>query len=357
MTAYLPPRPDWGHLRREAKSLLKAQRQGDAAPCPILRHLHRFTNASDAEILASEMKLNEAQFALALEYNFSSWNALKHHVEQLRAKSLTFKADTLIKTREIKHYIDKGADFYLRMLADAEHMEIVDNGIYEIMRSRGDVNHLCVVYNIRLEHLSDEEIIEAVKEIRELKVHTWWPARSERVLDIMDGKDRGPEGPFGDAELYGIMVAEEVPKYPKTPNSIKIQRVHSQEEFQVWCDLDNDVEHGGHIHMHTQNHYHLITNGKLRCYLGYVDSIPVTTAAILNNVGTASLEFTATLPEHRQNGFARAVCQYALKDAFKAGVEVVSIRSFGIARILGKSLGFRYDAPSDSIWGIPQNNI
>jgi GNAT superfamily N-acetyltransferase len=93
----------------------------------------------------------------------------------------------------------------------------------------------------------------------------------------------------------------------------------------------------------------LLTNGKLRCYLGYVDNIPVTTAAILNNDGIASLEFTVTLPEYRQKGLAKAVCRFALDDAFKAGVQSVSIRSFGIARQLGKSLGFRYIDPT-GVW-------
>lgn len=82
MTTNLPPRPDVGHLKRQAKSLLKSQQQGDAAACPVLRRLNRFSHASDAQILASDVKLNEVQFALALDYGFSSWNALKQHVEQ-----------------------------------------------------------------------------------------------------------------------------------------------------------------------------------------------------------------------------------------------------------------------------------
>ena len=83
MTTNLPPRPDLGHLKRQAKNLLKAHQQGDADACSILRQLYRFSHTSDAQILTSEVKLNEIQFALALDYGFSSWNALKHHIEQL----------------------------------------------------------------------------------------------------------------------------------------------------------------------------------------------------------------------------------------------------------------------------------
>lgn len=345
MTAYLPPRPDLGHIKREAKSLLKSHQLGDVAVCPILRHLHRFDNMPDAEIMASQLKLNEVQFALALEYGFSSWNALKHHVI-----SIAGDRSPGMESKEIMHYVDAGADFYLRMIADADHMEILDNGIYEMMRSRGGVNDLCVVYNIRLDHLSDEGIKQAMQEIKDLNVHTWWPSFSERVLDVIYGKDRKPESIFSDEELYGIMLSEEMSNYPVHPDSIMISRVRSQEEFQVWCDLDNLVEHGGNIHMHPQNHYHLINNGKLRCYLGYVDNKPVTTSAILNNVGVASLEFTVTLPEYRQKGYAKAVCQFALNDAFRDGIKTISIRAIGNARMLGRSLGFRYEAPIGSIW-------
>jgi len=83
MTTQLPPRPSLDHLRRQAKNLLKAHQQGEAGACSILRQLHRFSHLSDAQILASDVKLNEVQFALALDYGFSSWNALRQHVDQL----------------------------------------------------------------------------------------------------------------------------------------------------------------------------------------------------------------------------------------------------------------------------------
>ncbi len=83
MTTSLPQRPDLDQLRRQAKDLLKAQKKGDPEVCSVLRHLHRFSRASDADIISADVKLNEVQFALALEHGFSSWNALKQHIEAL----------------------------------------------------------------------------------------------------------------------------------------------------------------------------------------------------------------------------------------------------------------------------------
>ena len=59
-------------------------------------------------------------------------------------------------------YVDAGADFYLRVMGDAVHMELRDNGVYEIMRSAGDVNNLASVCNMRLEGLSSDALVDVI---------------------------------------------------------------------------------------------------------------------------------------------------------------------------------------------------
>jgi len=80
MPRILPPDPHLDHLRNEAKALLRAHGNGDAAACTALRLLHRFKDASDEEILQTSIALNEAQFALAMDYGFRSWEDLRKHV-------------------------------------------------------------------------------------------------------------------------------------------------------------------------------------------------------------------------------------------------------------------------------------
>ncbi len=82
MTTLLPLQPDLAQLKRQAKELLRAHHHGDPTACPSLRTLRQFATASDAEILAAGLKLHDVQFALALGYGFSSWERLKHHIEQ-----------------------------------------------------------------------------------------------------------------------------------------------------------------------------------------------------------------------------------------------------------------------------------
>jgi len=77
MKRLLPKVPHLDHFKNEAKALLKAHRDGDASVCETLRQLRRFGGASDEAILATHVKLTEVQFALALDYGYPSWAALR----------------------------------------------------------------------------------------------------------------------------------------------------------------------------------------------------------------------------------------------------------------------------------------
>jgi phosphoribosylaminoimidazole-succinocarboxamide synthase len=81
MTTPLPERPSLEHLKKQAKAILKSHESGDPSACTILRHLRRFSRASDQELLNSDLSLAEAQYALATDYGFASWNAMKEAIE------------------------------------------------------------------------------------------------------------------------------------------------------------------------------------------------------------------------------------------------------------------------------------
>jgi len=84
MTYILPPHPSLEHLKKQAKELLRAHAHGRADVCDVLCRLHRFTDATVADMLGADVSLTEVQFALALAYGFSSWTALKVHVEGIQ---------------------------------------------------------------------------------------------------------------------------------------------------------------------------------------------------------------------------------------------------------------------------------
>lgn len=102
MTTSLPLRPDLAQLKRQAKELLRAHHHGDTAACSSLRTLRQFDMATDAAILAADIKLHDVQFAIALGYGFSSWDALKHHIEQ----SVASAGDVTVQRQDGAVWID-----------------------------------------------------------------------------------------------------------------------------------------------------------------------------------------------------------------------------------------------------------
>jgi len=81
MTKPLPLNPSLEHLRKEAKALLKAHRNGARSCCEVLRHLRQSSGSTDEEILSAEVSLTEVQFALAMEYGFKSWPELRGYLD------------------------------------------------------------------------------------------------------------------------------------------------------------------------------------------------------------------------------------------------------------------------------------
>ena len=68
----LPPRPDLGHLRHQARNLLRAAKTGDPDALERMRaYLDRMT-------------LSAAQLTIARENGWVSWPAMRQHVEELR---------------------------------------------------------------------------------------------------------------------------------------------------------------------------------------------------------------------------------------------------------------------------------
>lgn len=240
--------------------------------------------------------------------------------------------------------VDLGADNYLRIIASAPHMRITDNGRYETMCATGDINDLCSIYNIRLEALDDDMLHKTLGEIRaQGGGHIWWPlAMSERVAQARFGGGPRPRLGDGDFEMYALVTPEGLPAVAERPEGLDITLADTPEAFAAWCTLNNAHEHGSTVVLHPEGHFPLVQSGQIRCFLGSVNGKPVATCAILTGEGTTSLEFVCTQPTYRRKGVARAMCQYALADAFARDAQPVSIRAIGDGTALGRALGLAY---------------
>ena len=100
----LPARPNLDHLKNQAKELLKAHSARDPSVCERLRSLNRFKGKSDAEILAADLPLQDAQFVLAMEYGFSGWNELKKTVESGGKGKMNMEIEGLNEVGKLNPY-------------------------------------------------------------------------------------------------------------------------------------------------------------------------------------------------------------------------------------------------------------
>lgn len=79
----LPASPDLGHLKKQAKHLLRDALAGDAEA--LGRFAQTLPAARNIDPASYSLKLHDAQSVIAREYGFLSWVELKHYVELKRA--------------------------------------------------------------------------------------------------------------------------------------------------------------------------------------------------------------------------------------------------------------------------------
>lgn len=82
-TQQLPGRPNLDQLKRQAKDLLKAAENQEAAALARMRVLPALAKKTEAEIAAAGLALHDAQSAIAREHGFASWRELRERVEEL----------------------------------------------------------------------------------------------------------------------------------------------------------------------------------------------------------------------------------------------------------------------------------
>jgi len=248
-----------------------------------------------------------------------------------------------MESAEIIKHIDNGANFYLRLLGDAEHMEYIDNGYYSIIRPKSGQKGGTSLFNIRLEHLSDKELKEKINEIKGLNMHTWWGlGLSERMFNAIFGENRPEPAPEpNDEEANMAILPEDKPQYDKIAMPISVRRVDDAEDFKFWANISNTVLHDGYPIIHPINHYPLSQNGVMPCYIAYYNGTAASVCSIINNKDISSLEFVATLDGFRRRGLARAVCLTAINEAIKNDSKIITLRAFAEAKKLYQAIGFR----------------
>lgn len=247
--------------------------------------------------------------------------------------------------KQIVRYIDNGANYYLRLFGDAQHMEYVDNGYYCYVRPKNGEKGITFVFNIRLDNISPEVKVKKIAEIKALNMPIWLDLLAPSDLHILlfgIDKEHGKTVLDDCDEAYMALLPHEKIKYTPRDVDLAVVKVETVDQFQLWTRLANDLLGGGNPDMHPEYHYSLVQKGLMKCYIGYKNDAPGAVSAIMDNEKINSLEFVATVPEMRRQGLGKAVCTVAIDDAFNNGAQIITLRAIGLeARRLYESLGFR----------------
>lgn len=243
---------------------------------------------------------------------------------------------------EIIRHINDGANHYIALFGEAEHMERHDAGNYSIVRPKPGEEGISFIYNIRVEALEPAMQHAVAQEIRASGMPFWLNlTASDDVFALFFGKKklhRQTEFAYDDEQYMAMLPAE----FINQPSAQRIIEVRTSGDFAMWATLANDLLAGGHMDIHPVHHFNLVERGLMRCYMLYAGDQPVSVAATMDNRGVASLELVATLSEHRRRGYARAVCAKAVQDAIDARCTLLTVRANSSASAsVYRSLGFQ----------------
>ena len=116
--------PNLENLKKQAKLILRWHRERHyPVAAQIRKHMPRFVNMLDAEILAASFKLSDAQEMVAKEYGFDSWQALKAELSTAshneKSLPLSSKSEVTITGAEPQLFVadmKRSCEFYCEKL-------------------------------------------------------------------------------------------------------------------------------------------------------------------------------------------------------------------------------------------------
>jgi ribosomal protein S18 acetylase RimI-like enzyme len=246
---------------------------------------------------------------------------------------------------DIIRHINDGANFYVDFFANAEHMERIDTGCYTYTRPKPGASGIEFVYNVQLNDLPEVEQLQKIFEIKSLKMPIWWDLQMPEALFLLiHGKVREklPPIPSDGDELYMAVLSEVSIPNIAINSGMLARKVSTPQMFAEWADKVNEWLNRGFPDVHPQNHYHACQSGAIDCYALHRNGVPVCVCSVMNNAGICSLEFVATRPDSRRQGFAKYLCAYVMHKTFENGAKLISVRAInpGTRELYG-GLGFK----------------
>jgi GNAT superfamily N-acetyltransferase len=250
-----------------------------------------------------------------------------------------------MENREIVEHIVHGMEYYMETLALPSHMEKYSDGMCSWIKPKDGAMGPEAVYRVNFGDNSDEQIRQILQSYRNQGLPDYWcitplsaPNHIRDILVSLKILEANAENNPGMAlfpdEYRGNRDCD------KPASTITVRIVNNKSDFRIWTDIANEVLHGCRL-LDPDQYYTLCESGKMGCFLGYRGEVPVSTSATINNNGSATLEFVATLPNYRKQGFAAAVCHAAIEQLIRENAYVITLRAREMGVSIYKKLGFK----------------
>lgn len=152
--------PNLENLKKQAKLVLRWHREGHyPVAAQIRRHLPRFAKMKDAEILAAEFKLSDAQDLVAREQGFESWQASKASLATKPPDKKSPPSKATIVAAEPQLFVtdmQRSCDFFCKKLGFALAFSYGEPAYYaQVSRDGGRIN---------LRHVDEAVLDSAVRD-------------------------------------------------------------------------------------------------------------------------------------------------------------------------------------------------
>lgn len=238
--------------------------------------------------------------------------------------------------------IIKGIKRYFRIFAQSGIIQNHMGSIEWIKPIQGEVGP-SIVYGVKLK--ADENIDVILKDIKNGTIPPFWyilpNATPNNIVDILKKKGFVGEIPANPEEKeYGMALdLQTANEWINTNPFIRVKRVKDFSDFRLWIDTVNSALHGWKM-IDTERYFTWLSQNNLAFYIGYLNGVPISTAATITDQDNASLEFVSTLEGYRKQGAGTAVCVEVLKQLKEQDIKTVILGSSPEATSVYKRLGF-----------------
>lgn len=238
-------------------------------------------------------------------------------------------------------------NMHLHMIYFAKYipsMEIVFEPDVTVIRSQISDD----TFNYALSaHFTEKNAEDRIQHVTSLfkKFHlpfSWWIGESDSPANL-DDLLLGKEFSFKEKDIGMYMeLAQATLSTAESP--LTFQRAESPEQLKHFADIITAVRGAPQAFDLIYSQLPPVIycgNAPLEMHVAYLDDVPIVTGVLITHANVAGIYYVATIPQHRNKGFATAMMKYLLNLAKARGYFIATLQASSDGFSLYERLGFK----------------